>query len=474
MSLTQNQLQVYVQPKTLAAGEGRMTLKQKLAVPGPQCVSLLDRRNAVVARGVANGPPVFAASAAGGGLIDIDGNAFLDFAGGIGTLNVGHAHPEVVQAVKAQAEQFLHTCFNIVMYPGYIDLAEKLAELVPGGWQKKVMLQTTGAEAVENAIKVARSATGRQAVIAFEGAFHGRTFMALSLTAKAPAYKSGFGPMASEVYRAPFPTLYRSGHESEEACSEAAFAEFTRMVEMEISPEAVAAVIIEPLQGEGGFHVAPGSFLRKLREYCTAHGIVLIADEIQSGFCRTGEWFATQHAGIEADLYTLAKSMGGGMPIAALVGRAELMDSPRAGGLGGTYGGNPLSCAAALATIGVMEREDYREKARRIGALVEERFAGWAQHYAIVGDARGLGAMRAVEIVRDRKSHEPAGDLAAQIVEECYRNGLILVKAGFHGNVIRFLGPLSLGAAELERGLDILGEAIAAADRRACPVAKIA
>lgn len=449
-----------------------MRLEQELAIPGPECVSLLDRRNAAVARGVANGPPVFAAHASGAKLTDVDGNTFLDFAGGIGTLNLGHAHPDVVQAVKAQADQFLHTCFNIVMYPGYIELAEKLIELVPGSWPKKVMLQTTGAEAVENAIKVARSATGRQAVIAFEGAFHGRTFMALSLTAKAPAYKSGFGPFASEIYRAPFPILYRSGHESHEACSEAAFAEFARMVEMEISPDAVAAVIIEPLQGEGGFHAAPALFLRKLRDYCTAHGIVLIADEIQSGFCRTGEWFATQHSGIEADLYTLAKSMGGGMPIAALVGRADLMDTPRVGGLGGTYGGNPLSCAAALATIAVMQRDDYLEKARRIGALVEDRFAAWAQQYAVVGDARGLGAMRAVEIVRDRKSHAPAGDLAAQIVEECYRNGLILVKAGFHGNVIRFLGPLSLETADLERGLDILGDAIAAADRRASPVAK--
>ena len=451
-----------------------MALERELEVPGREGSALLARRNAAVARGVANGPPVFAATASGAGLNDVDGNAFLDFAGGIGTLNVGHAHPEVVAAVKAQADRFLHTCFNIVMYPGYIELAEKLISLVPGAWPKKVMLQTTGAEAIENAIKVARSATGRQAVVAFEGAFHGRTYMALSLTAKAPGYKSGFGPFASEIYRAPFPVLYRSPQQSEEACADVAFAEFTRQIEMEVSPEAVAAVVIEPIQGEGGFHVAPASFLRKLREYCTRHGIVLIADEIQSGFCRTGEWFATQHSGVEADLYTLAKSMGGGMPIAALVGRADLMDVPKVGGLGGTYGGNPLSCAAALATIAVMERDDYREKARRIGAIVEQRFAAWAQQYAVVGDARGLGAMRAIEIVRDRRSQEPAGDIAAEIVDAAYRRGLILVKAGFHGNVIRFLGPLSLEHDQLERGLDILGEAIALVEARHKPLARSA
>ncbi len=444
------------------------------AKPGVKGSDYLSRRNAVVARGVANGPPVFASHAAGAMLRDVDGNEFLDFAGGIGTLNVGHAHPDVVGAVKSQADAFLHTCFNIVMYPGYIDLAEKLAEIVPGSWPKKVMLQTTGAEAIENAIKVARSATGRQAVVAFEGAFHGRTYMALSLTAKAPAYKSGFGPFAGEIFRAPFPTFYRSGAEDEKACSAAAFAAFERLVEMEVQPENVAAVVIEPMQGEGGFHPAPAAFLRKLRDYCTWHGIVLIADEIQSGFCRTGEWFATQHSGIEADLYTLAKSMGGGLPIAALVGRADLMDSPKVGGLGGTYGGNPLSCAAALATIGVMEREDYRAKARRIGDLVKERFDGWAQQFAIVGDSRGLGAMRAVEIVRDRQSHEPAGDIAARIVEEAYQNGLILVKAGFYGNVIRFLGPLSMPEEQLARGLDILGNAIASADRQARPLARTA
>lgn len=439
---------------------------QSSQLPGPQCQAYLERRNAAVAAGVANGPPVFAQRAAGATLTDLDGNAFIDFAGGIGTLNVGHAHPEVVAAVQAQAERYLHTCFNIVMYPGYIELAEALIDLVPGNWPKKAMLQTTGAEAVENAVKVARRATGRQAVVAFEGAFHGRTYMALSLTAKAPAYKSGFGPFAPEVYRAPFPVRYRSGL-SESEYAQAAFEAFRRLVETEITPEQLAAVIIEPIQGEGGFHDAPPAFLQALRAYCTQHGIVLIADEIQSGFCRTGEWFATGHAGIEADLYTLAKSMGGGLPIAALVGRADLMDAPKVGGLGGTYGGNPLACAAALATIAVMRREDYPARARDVGARVRERFAAWASRFGIVGDVRGLGAMVAFEVVGDKTGHEPAGDLAAQIVQAAYQGGLILVKAGFHGNVIRFLAPLCITDDELARGLDILERAVAEAQQAA-------
>ena len=429
------------------------------AGPGPRCQDYLARRAASVARGVVNGPPVFARHASGATITDLDGREYLDFAGGIGTLNVGHAHPEVVAAVKAQADAYLHTCFNIVMYPGYIELAEKLAERVPGDWAKKVMLQSTGAEAIENAIKIARRATGRAAVVAFENAFHGRTFMALSLTAKAPGYKTGFGPLASEVYRAPFPVAYRNGDDAG-ASGRQAFDRLRRMIESEIGADQVAAVVIEPVQGEGGFHVAPPEFMRSLRDYCTRHGIVLIADEIQSGFCRTGHWFATEYAGVQADLYTLAKSMGGGMPIAAVVGRAELMDAPDLGGLGGTYAGNPLSCAAALATLKVMARDDYAGKARRIGEILEARFSRWVKEIEIVGDARGVGAMRAVEIVQDKSGAEPGSALTARIVQRAYEAGLILVKAGFHGNVLRFLGPLCMSEAELEHGLDILEQAI--------------
>ncbi|SPU51178.1 4-aminobutyrate aminotransferase [Bordetella trematum] len=298
------------------------------SLPGSLCQQYQQQRDQFVARGVANGPPIFARRARGAEVEDLDGNAFLDFAGGIGTLNVGHAHPAVVEAVKQQADAFLHTCFNIVMYPGYIDLARALVQRVPGEWPKKVMLQSTGSEAVENAVKIARRATGRQAIVAFEGAFHGRTNMALALTAKAPAYKTGFGPLASEVYRAPFPVVYRSGAD-EDTVVRQAYERFVRMIETEIGANQVAAVIIEPLQGEGGFHPVPAPFMRQLREFCTRHGIVLIADEIQSGFCRTGRWFATEHSGVAADLYTLAKSMGGGMPIAAVVGRADLMDAPK-------------------------------------------------------------------------------------------------------------------------------------------------
>ncbi|CAB3677656.1 5-aminovalerate aminotransferase DavT [Achromobacter mucicolens] len=431
------------------------------SLPGPICQQYQIKRDALVARGVANGAPIFAARASGSEVVDLDGNTFLDFAGGIGTLNVGHAHPEVVAAVKRQADDYLHTCFNIVMYPGYIDLAEMLVKRLPGDWPKKVMLQSTGSEAVENAIKIARRATGRQAVVAFEGAFHGRTNMALALTAKAPAYKTGFGPLASEVYRAPFPYVYRTGADEETAARQA-FERFERMVETEIGARQVAAVIIEPVQGEGGFHAAPASFMRRLREFCTSHGIVLIADEIQSGFCRTGRWFAIEHSGITADLYTLAKSMGGGMPIAAVVGRAELMDAPDVGGLGGTYAGNPLACAAALAAIAVMERDDYAGRAQALGRQLAERFEAWKRDIPIVGDARGLGAMRAVEIVTDKATHRPDGQATARIVRRAYEAGLILVKAGFHGNVLRFLGPLNMSAEQLQRGLDILEKSIIA------------
>lgn len=433
---------------------------QPQTLPGPLCQDFKQRRDAVVARGVANGAPIFAARAIGCEVEDLDGNRFIDFAGGIGTLNVGHAHPEVVQAIKQQADRFLHTCFNIVMYPEYIELCERLVDIVPGDWPKKVMLQSTGSEAVENAIKIARKATGRPAVVAFEHAFHGRTLMALSLTAKGPAYKAGFGPFAPEVYRVPFPDVYRSPFSNETECVEAAFAAFRHTVDTEVTPGQVAAVIIEPVQGEGGFNVVPAGFFSRLREYCTQHGIVLIADEIQSGFCRTGKWFATQHYGVQADLYTLAKSMGGGMPIAAVVGRADLLDAPIVGGLGGTYGGNPLACAAALATINIMERDDYASRGARIGEQVRSRFMQWRSRYDMIGDVRGLGAMVAMDIVTDRASKAPDGATTAKIVEAAYQRGLLLVKAGYSGNIIRFLGPLSGTVADIDRGLDILGEAI--------------
>ncbi|PLC50553.1 4-aminobutyrate--2-oxoglutarate transaminase [Pollutimonas subterranea] len=436
-----------------------MVLQQRSSRPGPQCQSYLEQRNAYVARGVANGPPIFAKSASGAVVIDLDGYEYLDFAGGIGTLNVGHSHPEVIKAVKAQADAYLHTCFNIVMYPGYIDLCRELSQIVPGDWEKKTMLQSSGAEAVENAIKIARRATGRSAVIAFENAFHGRTYMALALTAKAPAYKTGFGPLAGEVYRAPFPVM-RDGDDPTQV-SDDAFAEFRRLVETEIGCDSVAAVIIEPIQGEGGFYAAPREFLQAMRAYCTEKRIVMIADEIQSGFCRTGEWFATQHSGVQADLYTLAKSMGGGMPIAAVVGRADLIDAPDVGGLGGTYAGNPLSCAAALATIRIMNRDDYPEKAHVLGAILKNRFERWTKDFSIVREARGVGAMRAVEIVENNATQEPGTALTAEIVARAYQDGLILVKAGFYGNVLRFLGPLCMSVEQLETGLDILENAIA-------------
>lgn len=414
----------------------------------------LARSKKVLAAGMGNALPLFVAKASGALVDDLDGNRFIDFGGGIGTLNVGHSRTEVIEAVVEQARAFLHTSYSAAMYPGYVDLAEKLVSIVPGEWQKKVMLQTTGAEAVENAIKIARKATGRSAIVAFQNAFHGRTYMALSLTAKGPAYKAGLGPFAPEIYRAQFPVLYRSGHASEQACADAAFRDFKRMIETEIDPGQVAAVIIEAVQGEGGFNVAPPSFLQNLREYCTRHGIVFIVDEIQTGFCRTGKWFATEHADVAADLYTLAKSLGGGMPIAAVVGRAELMDAPGPGGLGGTYGGNPVSCAAALAVIKIMEDDNYPERADRIGKIVRNRFLHLADLYPAVGDVRGLGAMLAFELVKP--DGEPDADLANAVVRVAHGKGLLVLKAGFHGNAIRFLAPLCIEDNELEQGLDIL------------------
>jgi 4-aminobutyrate aminotransferase/(S)-3-amino-2-methylpropionate transaminase len=431
-------------------------------VPGPRSRELLARREAIVPRGVGQMAPIFAARAHDAAVTDVDGNVFIDFAGGIGVVNVGHTQPEVIAAIHDQVDKFLHTCFHVAMYEGYVRLAEELARVVPGDFAKKTLLTNSGAEAVENAVKIARRHTGRPAVVTFENAFHGRTLLALSLTAKVSTYKYGFGPFAPEVYRAPFPYTYRSPFPTDAETSEWAFAGFRRLVEQELSPDKVAAVILEPVQGESGFLVAPRSFMQRVVDYCRSHGIVFIADEIQTGFGRTGAWTAMEHYGRSADLYTLAKSMGAGLPIAAVVGRAEVMDAPQEGGLGGTYAGNPVACAAAIKTIEVMERGDYNAKAVVLGKTVLTRFGELQRRYSLVGDVRGLGAMVALELVADRRTREPASDKAAAIFRRCYENGLLLAKAGHHNQVIRFLAPLNIAAEQLEEGLDILEEAVAA------------
>jgi 4-aminobutyrate aminotransferase / (S)-3-amino-2-methylpropionate transaminase / 5-aminovalerate transaminase len=435
-------------------------------VPGPRSRELLARREVIVPRGVGQMAPIFAASAQGAAITDVDGNVFIDFGGGIGVVNVGHTHPEVIEAVHGQVDKFLHTCFHVAMYEGYVRLAEELARLVPGAFPKKTLLINSGAEAVENAVKIARRHTGRPAVVTFENAFHGRTLLALSLTAKVSTYKYGFGPFAPEVYRAPFPYTYQSPFPTEDQASEWAFAGFRRLVEQELSPDKVAAVILEPVQGESGFLVTPISFMTRVVDYCRSHGILFIADEIQTGFGRTGTWTAMEHYGTSADLYTLAKSLGAGLPIAAVVGRAEVMDAPQVGGLGGTYGGNPVACAAALKTIEVMERDGYNAKAVAIGATVLNRFREFQRRFSLVGDVRGLGAMCAMELVVDRRTREPASDKTEAIFRRCYEKGLLLVKAGHYNQVIRFLAPLNISAAQLEEGLDILEEALAAESGR--------
>ncbi|WP_264844170.1 4-aminobutyrate--2-oxoglutarate transaminase [Caldinitratiruptor microaerophilus] len=441
------------------------TVQIRTPIPGPRSQELLRRREAAVPRGVANVAPIFAAETRGATLTDVDGNVFLDFAGGIGVLNLGANHPEVVAAVKEQVDRFLHTCFHVTMYEPYVRLAEELNRLTPGDFPKKTALFNSGAEAVENAVKLARRYTGRPAVITFTHAFHGRTLLGMSLTAKVSTYKYGFGPFAPEIYRLPAVYPYRSPFADPAATARHALEDVRRAIEDEIGPDKVAALIIEPVQGEGGFLVQPPEFLRGLRALCDEYGIVFIADEIQTGFGRTGRFFAVEHSGVVPDLVTMAKSLGDGLPISAVTGRAEIMDAAQVGGLGGTYGGNPVACAAALKVIEVMERDRYVERAQAVGERVLARFRDWHERFELVGDVRGLGAMAAIELVKDRATKEPATEETAAIFKRCYENGLILMKAGHHNQVIRFLAPLAITDEQLDEGLDILEEAIASVSR---------
>lgn len=419
-------------------------------------------------RGVFTYHEVFPASASGARVVDVDGNAYLDFAGGIGTMNVGHAHPAVVAAIQAQAAQFTHTCAHVMMPPPYVELARRLAEMTPGDFAKKTLLVNSGAEAVENAVKIARSATGRRAIIAFENSFHGRTNLALALTGKVRPYRQNFGPFASDVHTVPYPYCYQCAHRGDGCCQgwrdalERAFA--TR-----VAPDQVAAVIVEPVQGEVGFVIPPADFLPALREICTRHGMLLIADEVQTGFGRTGRMFAVEHSGVQPDLLLLAKSLAGGLPLAAVVGRAELMDAPLPGGLGGTYGGNPVACAAALAVLDIFEREALVARANALGLMAIERMREWQERTALIGDVRGLGAMVAMELVRDREAREPASSEAAAILAEARARGLILIKAGLFDNVIRLLMPLVTTDAEMAEGLDILEASLAAVATNGAP-----
>jgi 4-aminobutyrate aminotransferase / (S)-3-amino-2-methylpropionate transaminase / 5-aminovalerate transaminase len=429
-----------------------------LQIPGAKSRELLARRNEFVARGVASSMTVFAAKADGAIIEDVDGNRYIDFAGGIGAMNVGHVRPEVMQAIAEQAAKFIHTCFSVMMYEPYVALAERITKVTPGNFPKKALFLNSGAEAVENAVKIARFATGRPAIITFDNAFHGRTLMTMSMTAKVKPYKYRFGPYAPEVYRAPFPYAYRMNMTPQEA-SEYCIQEFERMFTGDVAPDQVAAVVIEPVQGEGGFMVAPPGFLRALKAVCEKYGILFVADEIQSGFCRTGQMFAVQHDGVEPDLMIIAKSMGAGMPISGVVGRAEVMDAPPPGTLGGTYSGNPVACAAALAVLDLYEKEDLAARSREIGKTVTDRFLKLQQQFPIIGDVRGLGGMVAMELVKDSTTKEPDSHTASDVLAAAHQRGLVLIKAGMYDNVLRVLVPLCVTDEQLQQGLDIFEEA---------------
>jgi 4-aminobutyrate aminotransferase/(S)-3-amino-2-methylpropionate transaminase len=423
-------------------------------IPGPRSRRLSARERSAVAHPLLVHLPVFAAHASGATVTDVDGNTFIDFAGGVGVLNVGHGHPRVVEAVLEQAGRFLHTDFTVVPYEGYVELAERLGALVPIDGPTRAAFFNAGTEAVENAVKLARLHTSRPAVIAFEGAFHGRTLLALTMTSKAHPYKLGMGPFAPEVYRAPFPNPYRG------LDGDAALAQLERMLETHVPADHVAAVVFEPQQGEGGFLPAPAEFVRGLRALCDRHGIVLVADEVQTGFGRTGRMFAMEHFGVEPDLVTVAKSIAAGLPLSGVIGRAEIMDGAHAGALGGTYIGNPVALAAALAVLDVFEEERLVERAVAVGDVIRARMQDWQARYSRIGDVRGLGAMLAVELVRDPVGKEPAPELAEAVIAAALERGLILLKAGVAGNCIRVLCPLTISDAELDEALAVWGEAL--------------
>jgi 4-aminobutyrate aminotransferase/(S)-3-amino-2-methylpropionate transaminase len=428
-------------------------------IPGPASRALQARRTAAVAQGVSSTLPVFVTAAGGGVLVDADGNSLIDFGSGIAVTSVGNAASAVVSRVSEQVAAFTHTCFMVAPYEGYVAVCEQLARLTPGSFEKRSALFNSGAEAVENAVKIARHHTGRSAVVAFDHAYHGRTNLTMALTAKNMPYKQGFGPFAGEVYRVPmaYPLRWPDGPQ---ACKAEALDVVKSLIHTQVGESNVAAVIIEPIQGEGGFIVPPEGFLAGLAAFCADHGIALIADEIQSGFCRTGDWFACSYEGVEPDLITTAKGIAGGLPLAAVTGRASIMDSVHPGGLGGTYGGNPVACAAALGAIETMSSLDLAGRARRIGDIMLPRLRKLASSYPVIADVRGRGAMVAVELTRPG-TLEPDAASTAAVAAFCHAAGLVVLTCGTYGNVLRFLPPLVIGEDLLEEGLSILDDAFA-------------
>jgi 4-aminobutyrate aminotransferase/(S)-3-amino-2-methylpropionate transaminase len=428
-------------------------------IPGPRSRAIVERKERVIAKPMSLYLPIVAAEGRGSTLTDVDGNTYIDFTGGVGCLNVGHAHPKVVEAVQEQAARFLHTDFTMVPYEVCITLAERLLAVSPFTGPAKAAFFNAGTEAVENAVKFARAYTGRPAVIGFEGGFHGRTLLSLTLTSKTHPYKAGLGPFAPEVYRVPFPNEYRA------VTSADALAALERAFVTQVAAENVAAIVLEPVQGEAGFIVAPQEFLAGVRAICDRHGIVLVVDEVQTGFGRTGRMFAIEHYGIEPDLITVAKSIAAGLPLSGVLGKAEIMDAPGDSAVGGTYVGNPVAQAAALAVLDVFEEEGLVDRAERIGETIRGRMLAWQERHPQIGDVRGLGAMLAIEYVRDPATREPAPELATRVAEEAAQRGLLLLKAGTYSNCNRVLCPLVITDSELDEALgaweDALGTVLA-------------
>lgn len=423
--------------------------------------SLLAERNKQIPQGPFNTHPIFAEKARGAILTDVEGKRYIDFAGGIGVANVGHCDEEVLKVIQDQIQKYIHTCFHVVMYEPYVELAKRLNRITPGDFPKKTMFANSGAEAVENGVKIARHATGRSAIIAFEDAFHGRTLLALSLTSKMKPYKFGFSPYAPEIYRMPYAYCYRCAFGLEYPSCEIHCAYFLRdFFHTHISAEQVAAVIIEPVLGEGGFVVPPMEYLKILQKICQDNGILFIADEVQTGFGRTAKMFAIEHYEVTPDILLMAKSIAGGFPLSAITGRAEVMDHPQTGGLGGTFSGNPVACRAALAVLDQFEKMGLLKRGEVIGKKVLERFRGFEKHYERVGHVRGLGAMVGMELVMDRKTKEPATAFTKQLVNRCREKGLLMISAGTYSNIIRPLMPLVITDEQLEQGLSILEEAL--------------
>jgi len=437
------------------------TIQLRTSIPGPRSQELMRRRNAAVVQGAFHATPVFVAKAEGAVIEDVDGNRLIDLAGGIGCENTGHRAPQVIEAIRRQLDRFLHTSFNVLPYESYVALAERLNAITPGKFPKKTLLVNTGAEAVENAIKIARSYTKRPAIVSFEDAFHGRTYMAMALTSKTHPYKAGFEPFPGDVYRVPFAYCFRCSYSMKyPSCDVFCARHLEDTFRRVVAAESVAAVIVEPIMGEGGFITPPSEFFPILADICRKHGILLIADEVQTGFARTGAMFACERLDLTPDLIAMAKSIGGGLPLGAVTGRAEIMDTPGVGGLGGTFGGNPAACEAALAVLDVIEKENLNARANVLGERFRKRAAQWQSRWELVGEVRGLGAMQALELVRSKQTREPADEETRKISQYCYEHGLVTITAGSYGNIIRLLMPLVITDAQMDEAMDVLEAAL--------------